>query len=238
MLRRTLLALLVPAVLSSACRSSTPGTEVASDRYTLVHLKTGPRSGALSPEENARAFAGHFANMERMAFARQLVLAGPYGETRHDPALRGVFVLDTGDREEARAWAACDPTTQAGVFVQEFHDLRTAVPLEIVLEAGLARLERARAAGEEPQPGDGARPWVLLTAEHGDLAHAELDPLCTPEGGVFLLADLDQGRAWAVLDAANVAEARERFGPQLDAIGVHVLDDWFATDQLPMLVGG
>lgn len=237
MLRSTLLLLLVPVVLS-ACRTSTPATEVASDRYTLVLLKTGPRSGALSAEENASAFAGHFSNMEHMAFARRLVLAGPYGETRHDPDLRGVFVLDTGDRDEAVAWAASDPTTRAGVFVQEFHDLRTVVPLEIVLEAGLARLERARAAGEAPRPGDGARPWVLLTAEHGDLAHAELDPLCTPEGGVFVLADLDQGRVWAVLDAANVAEARDRFGPQLDAIGAHELDDWFATDQLPMLVGG
>jgi len=53
---------------------------------------------------------------------------------------------------------------------------------------------------------------------------------------VLVLARLDQGFAWAVLDAKDVTEASKRFGPQLASIGAYTLDDWFATDQLAALV--
>jgi uncharacterized protein YciI len=205
--------------------------------YTLVLIKTGPRSGQLSPEENARAFEGHFSNMGRLAQARQLVVAGPYGATRHDPDLRGIFVLATADRAEADAWGGTDPTTQAGVFVQELHELRTAAPLGAALERDLAQRAAWEAEGKTPQPGEGARPYVLLTAEDGELAFRELTRLLDPEGGVFLLARLDGTRALALLDAASVAEARERFAPELEHLGACTLDDWFASAELARLVG-
>ena len=83
--------------------------------FTLVQIKTGPQSGKLSQEDSERAFAGHFANMGRMAEARELLVAGPYGARRHDPALRGLFLLATSDRAQAERQAATDPTTHAGV---------------------------------------------------------------------------------------------------------------------------
>ena len=242
-----LIAALLPLAALSACRSeespapseireapapSTPNLP----GYTLVFLKTGPKSGQLSAEENAKAFEGHFANMARMANEGQLVVAGPFGEQRHDPALRGIFVLTSARRDEAKSWAESDPTTKAGVFVLEFHDLETDAPLAAALARDKAWRAEQEAAGKTPPPGEGARGYVLLTAEHGDLAERELAGLRSEEGGVFLLGRLDKTRGFALLDAQKLDEARERFGPQLEPLGAHVLDEWFASNELAHMV--
>lgn len=244
------LSFLIAVCLSAGCRSdpaqpdgaASPAAQPAAaqpardDACTLVWIRTGPRDGTLPQDERSAAFAGHFANMERLAGERKLLLAGPFGDVRHAADLRGIFLLATADPDLAREWAASDPTTQAGVFVLEQEPLTTAMPLSAMLEAELARAAARRAAGETPRPGEGARGWALLVAEHGDLARRELTPLVSPEGGVVLLGELEGGRALAVLDAANAAEARERFAPELAALGAHTLDDWFATDLLATLV--
>lgn len=244
-----LVSIVVPWLALAACSAATEPVEpleapaspeapggALRPGATLVLLKTGPQSGKLPEEENTRAFTGHFENMERMALARQLLVAGPYGELRHDPDLRGIFVLASVVREEAQRWAGTDPATQAGIFVLEFHDLVTDAPLAAALERDLARLERARAEGREPPPGQGARGYVLLTAESADRAERELAGLRSREGGVFLLARLDGTRTLAVLDAHDLDEASERFAPQLENLGAHVLDEWFATGELENLV--
>lgn len=216
----------------AACRTihADPPTRA----YTLVYLKTGPASDTLSPAERQPLFAGHFANMERLANERKLVVAGPFGAQRHDAALRGLFVLDTAKRDEARAWAETDPTTRAGVFVLEFHDFATEVPLVRFLEHELARLSLARAEGRTPKPGEGGRSYVILTAEQGPLARRELNQLGSA-GGVILIAGLDGVRTFAVLDAKDLASARERFGALLERIGAHTLDEWFASGELVRL---
>ena len=229
--RITALALAASALF---CACAQPRAEAGPPAYTLVFLKTGPKSGTLSQQENQTAFAGHFANMERLASERKLLVAGPFGEARHDPTLRGLFVLASSAPEEARAWAETDPTTMAGVFTLEFHALRTDAALPAALESDLSRRDAAKAEGREPKPGEGARGYVLLSAEHGDIARRELQSLGS-EGGVFLIADLDDTRCLALLDAQNVAEAQQRFGAALARIGSHVLDDWFASDQLARL---
>jgi len=239
------IAVVLCAAVIAGCHSApvapaapaAPAVPVAQDErgYTLVLLQTGPMSGRLSQEENGRVFAGHFANMERMAAEGQLVVAGPYGEQRHDANLRGLFVLDTSQRAEAEAWAGTDPPTQAGVFVLAYHDLATDAPLRRAVEADTAWRAEQLAQGRVPSPGEGARPYVLLTAEHGELAQRVLSPLCTSDGGVFLLARLDGTRTFALLDAENLAAAQERFGPELEALGSHVLDEWYASEQLAHL---
>jgi uncharacterized protein YciI len=243
--RKTLAPLALALVLAglAACAAPEPRTAaepgtppVPVPGCTLVRIKTGPKSGTLSQEENGRAFAGHFSNMERMAAAGQLLVAGPYGERRHDPDLRGIFVLASARRAEARAWAETDPTTQAGVFALEYHDLVTDAPLAAALARDRAWRAEQLAAGRTPQPGEGARPYVLLTAEHGDLAERELGPLRTRAGGVLLLGRLDGTRAFALLDAEDRAAAEERFGPQLAHLGAHVLDEWFASGELARMV--
>ena len=202
--------------------------------YTLVFLKTGPQSGKLAPTENEIAFAGHFSNMERLAREHKLLVAGPFGESRHDTALRGLFVLASGSRDEARAWAQTDPPSMLGIFTQEFHVLRTGAPLLAAMESDLALRDAEKLAGHTPDPGAGARSYVLLTAEHGELAQRELNRL-GPANGVLLVSTLDNTRCFALLDAQNVAQAEQRFGELLGRVGAHVLDDWFASAQLARL---
>lgn len=87
-------------------------------RYVLVILKTGPKR---MPDGEARRamFAGHFANITRLADAGQLVLAGPFTE---DPAgWRGLFLLAVDDVEEARRLTESDPVIREGEMVAEYH---------------------------------------------------------------------------------------------------------------------
>jgi uncharacterized protein YciI len=228
------------AAAATPAAENEPSSSARRSTYTLVLIRSGPKSGQLSAEENQRAFQGHFDNMGRMAREGQLVLAGPYGEERHAPDLRGIFVLDTADRREAEEWAGTDPTTRAGVFRLEFHELATDAPLRRALAEDLAWRARMEAEGKNPAPGEGARGYVLLTAEDAELARRELEPLCTMEGGVFLLGDVDGGevdggRILALLDAASAAEARVRFAPQLENLGACTLDDWFGSNQFARL---
>lgn len=229
-----LAALSFAFVCSAAC--SIESRAPAQHAYTLVLLKTGPKSGQLSPSENQQAFQGHFANMARLADEHKLVLAGPFGAQRHDDAVRGLFVLDTGQRSEAIAWASSDPTTQAGVFTLEYHDFATDAPLVAALDRDLAMRKQAEQEGRTLSPGDGARPYVLLTADDGETARRELSPLLT-SGGVFLLAQLDTSRLLAILDAQDVADAQKRYGVLLARLGAHTLDDWFASGQLASMRG-
>ena len=86
--------------------------------YVLVILKTGPTR---VPDGEARKamFAGHFANMERLAGEGKLVLAGPFSD---DPdGWRGLFVLAVDDIDEARALAETDPVIVHGEMVAEYH---------------------------------------------------------------------------------------------------------------------
>jgi len=87
-------------------------------RYVLVILKTGPKR-VPDGEERKAMFAGHFANIERLAKAGQLALAGPFAE---DPdGWRGLFLLAVDDIEEARRLIASDPVIERGEMVAEYH---------------------------------------------------------------------------------------------------------------------
>jgi uncharacterized protein YciI len=229
-MRFTLIASALLAIVGSlACTSH---TEAAGPRaYTLVFLKTGPKNGKLGEAENRAAFDGHFSNMARLANEHKLVVAGPYGDKRHDETLHGLFVINSAKRAEATEWAGTDPATRAGVFVLEYHDLATAAPLVAMLDSVLARDAKAVAEGRKPKPGDGARSYVLLTTDKFDAAERELTPLLKG-GGVFMLAKIDGSSAFALLDAKDVDEAQQKFAAVLDRIEGCKLDDWFATDML------
>ena len=118
---------LLPCVLSlfllaslPACRFGSSGPEERG--YTLVYLLTGSKTN-LTRDESQQIFGAHFANMQRLASEHKLLLAGPFGKVKHDPALRGLFLLDSADPAEARAWAETDPGFQAQVFALEYHPL-------------------------------------------------------------------------------------------------------------------
>lgn len=85
--------------------------------YVLVLLKTGPNKMAPGKERDAM-FAGHFANINRLAAEGKLALAGPFDGV---DGWRGLFVFAVKDIEEARQLTATDPVILNGEMVAEYH---------------------------------------------------------------------------------------------------------------------
>jgi uncharacterized protein YciI len=87
--------------------------------YVLVILKTGPKRMPDGAERN-KMFEGHFANIQRLASEKKLVLAGPLDGVE---GRRGIFVFATPDIEEAKKYVATDPVIVNGEMIGEFHKL-------------------------------------------------------------------------------------------------------------------
>ncbi len=88
-------------------------------KYVLVILKTGPTRVPDGPERDAM-FAGHFANMDRLAKAGKLALAGPFSK---DPAgWRGLYIFAVPDIDQARRLTETDPVVVKGEMVAEYHE--------------------------------------------------------------------------------------------------------------------
>lgn len=85
--------------------------------YVLVILKTGPNK-VTDAEARKKMFQGHFANMERLAAEKKLVVAGPLDGVE---GRRGIFVFATPDIEEARKYVATDPVIIQGEMAAEYH---------------------------------------------------------------------------------------------------------------------
>ena len=224
----TLTAAAAALVFSSACQSTASGRAAAD--YTLVWLKSGQRQ-QLTPEEQRTVFGGHFANMQRLARERHLLVAGPFGKERSDTSLRGIFVFDTDARERARAWAESDPGFQAGVFRMEYASLRTDAPLRELLRVELEQQDAIAASGRTPAPGENGRAFALLFGEDGEVVEREL----RGHPSVLLLGRLQGNKGFAVVDAVDVAAAATALGAALVRIGPHRLEPWFASRNLERL---
>jgi len=129
MLRATLLAaslalaLPLPSIAQevpaydAALAKSLGADEHGMRQFVLVILKTGPNKMA-DAEGRKKMFAGHFANMERLAAEKKLVLAGPLDGKE---GRRGIFVFATPEIEEAQKLVATDPVIVQGEMVAEYH---------------------------------------------------------------------------------------------------------------------
>ncbi|MEQ8936604.1 MAG: YciI family protein [Amphiplicatus sp.] len=125
---RLVSALLCIAMLSSARAEDAPAAydaDLASAlgaddygmrSYVFVLLKTGPTE-ITDKERRKKLFAGHFANMKRLAEQGDLVLAGPLDD---DGGKRGLFILNAPTREAAMAMMGNDPAVEAGIFTAEY----------------------------------------------------------------------------------------------------------------------
>lgn len=85
--------------------------------YVLVVLKTGPNKVAAGKERD-EMFAGHFANMTRLAKEGKLAAAGPFDGI---DGWRGLFIFAVKDIEEAKQLTATDPVIIKGEMVAEYH---------------------------------------------------------------------------------------------------------------------
>jgi uncharacterized protein YciI len=85
--------------------------------YVMCILKTGPKDAEIKGKERQDIFAGHFANINKLADEGKLAVAGPFG--KNDKAFRGLYIFNVPTIEEAEKLVVLDPAVKAGVFVSE-----------------------------------------------------------------------------------------------------------------------
>ncbi|TGD58096.1 YciI family protein [Flavobacterium humi] len=95
--------------------------ELGADDYGMKHyvfciLKTGTNTTATA-EEKSKYFAGHMANITRLAKEGKLAVAGPF--MKNDRNYRGIFIFNVATVEEAQALVDSDPAVKAKLFEAE-----------------------------------------------------------------------------------------------------------------------
>jgi len=91
--------------------------EMGMKYYVLVILKTGPNDQNVQGKEREEIFAGHMANIGRLADEVKLAIAGPFG--KNDKGFRGLFIFNVATVEEAQKLTESDPAVKAGIFVAD-----------------------------------------------------------------------------------------------------------------------
>ncbi|HEY1005886.1 MAG TPA: YciI family protein [Sphingobacteriaceae bacterium] len=100
--------------------------------YVLVILKTGPAK--IADKDKLQAlFRGHMANIQRLADAGTLVVAGPLG--KNEQAYRGIFIFDVKTVAEAKELVLTDPAVKEQVFDAEFFEWYGSAALPEYLKA-------------------------------------------------------------------------------------------------------
>ncbi|HEV2720234.1 MAG TPA: YciI family protein [Thermoanaerobaculia bacterium] len=120
--RFALLLLLAFGVLGAAAFDPELAKKLGADEhgmrmYVLCILKTGPKDAEVKGEERKAIFAGHFANIGRLADEGKLSVAGPFG--KNDKGYRGLYIFNVATIEEAEKLVMLDPAVKAGVFVPD-----------------------------------------------------------------------------------------------------------------------
>lgn len=105
-------------IFDAALAQRTGADDYGMRSYVLVILRTGP-TPVKEAEARKAMFAGHMANMDRLAKEGKLALAGPFGDAGGD--WRGLFVFAVKDIDEAKALTATDPVIRQGEMVAEYH---------------------------------------------------------------------------------------------------------------------
>lgn len=92
--------------------------------YTFVYILTGQATD-IDAKTQDEAFQGHFSNMTRMAEDGDLLIAGPYWQPQTWNDMRGMWIFNTDDREQASEFAATDPPGKLGIFVFDILQFKT-----------------------------------------------------------------------------------------------------------------
>jgi uncharacterized protein YciI len=97
--------------------------KVGADEYGMKSfvfciLKTGPKDAEIKDKaERDKIFAGHMANIQRLADEGKLALAGPFG--KNDRTYRGLFIFAVATVEEAQKLVETDPVIKSGMMTAE-----------------------------------------------------------------------------------------------------------------------
>src|ERR1043166_685525 len=98
--------------------------------YVFVLLKNGPNESKIQGKERDDLFAGHLANIKRLAVEGKLVVAGPFGG--NDRGYRGIFIINATTVEEAQKLVETDPAVKAGALMPEFTPLYCSASLVMI----------------------------------------------------------------------------------------------------------
>ncbi len=99
-----------------ALADSLGGDDYGMKQYTLVILKTG--TAKIDNKETVDSlFKGHMENIQRMAAAGKLMVAGPI--KKNDKTYRGIFILNVKTTEEANELLAKDPAIKEKLLEPE-----------------------------------------------------------------------------------------------------------------------
>ena len=133
-----------PPTFDAALAQKLGADERGMRRYVLVVLKTGPNR---MPDGDARKamFAGHMANIGRLAKEGKLAVAGPFMAS--DSGWRGLYIFAVDSVDEAKALTDTDPVIVNGEMVAEYHPWYGSAALMATAELH-ERLVPSTAAGE------------------------------------------------------------------------------------------
>lgn len=106
-----------PARYDQELAKSLGGNENGMRKYVFVVLRTGPNK-VPAGAERTEMFAGHMANIQRLAKERKLAYAGPLDGV---DGARGIFIFAVDSIDEARELVATDPVIIKGEMVAEYH---------------------------------------------------------------------------------------------------------------------
>ena len=106
-----------PVGYDAELAKSLGGNDNGMRRYVFVVLRTGPNKVPAGPERT-EMFAGHMANIQRLANERKLAYAGPLDGV---DGARGIFIYAVESIHEAKALVATDPVIIKGEMVAEYH---------------------------------------------------------------------------------------------------------------------
>jgi len=87
-------------------------------KFVIAFLKRGPNHN-IPKEEAAKLQAAHMENINKMAEAGKLVLAGPFFGNGD---LRGLYIFDVRSIEEAEKLTNSDPAIKAGSLEMELFE--------------------------------------------------------------------------------------------------------------------
>lgn len=199
--------------------------------YVFIYLKSGPNSGQGEKDARQKMFAGHMANIQRLADEKKLVIAGPFAKPA-DRTWRGILVMDVAKTDEAMTLAASDPGVQAGEFVAEAHAMRASGLLRNLLDIE-AQLKRE--TKDEPvapgQPPKNIRGYVMMTCDDFERASTAVKRSTMGNAVVWSGRFKGTGRGVIVLDATDAEKVREA----VKDAGACAIDGWWSTVSLMRL---
>lgn len=100
--------------------------------YIFVIRKSGDNKSE-DKESRGKCFAGHLENIKRLADAKQLVVAGPFG--KNDKDFRGLFILNVSTIADAEKLLSTDPAIKEGFLKPEMYPWYGSAALSEYLDA-------------------------------------------------------------------------------------------------------